>query len=121
MSAGTLATAVAPILKVRDLRKHFQVARGSLHAVDDISFDIMKGRTLGMVGESGCGKSTTGRLLVRLHEATSGSIVYDGTEVTKADVREMKQLRTRMQMIFQDPYSSIKSAAHRRHHHRRAR
>ncbi|HWP68215.1 MAG TPA: dipeptide ABC transporter ATP-binding protein [Rectinemataceae bacterium] len=96
-----------PILSVRDLKKHFQVARGSLHAVDEVSFDIMKGRTLGMVGESGCGKSTTGRLLVRLHEATSGSIVYDGTEVTKADPREMKQLRTRMQMIFQDPYSSI--------------
>jgi len=107
MSARTLATAVAPILRVNGLKKYFQVARGSLHAVDDISFDITKGKTLGMVGESGCGKSTTGRLLVRLHEATSGSIVYDGTEVTQAGPREMKQLRTRMQMIFQDPYSSI--------------
>ena len=107
MSAKIPATAVTPILRVKDLKKHFQVARGSLHAVDDVSFDIMKGKTLGMVGESGCGKSTTGRLLVRLHEATSGSIVYDGTEVTKASDREMKQLRTRMQMIFQDPYSSI--------------
>lgn len=100
-------SAVTPILRVRDLRKHFHVAKGSLHAVDDISFDIAKGRTLGMVGESGCGKSTTGRLLVRLHEATSGSIVYDGTEVTTASDKEMKALRTRMQMIFQDPYSSI--------------
>ena len=107
MSARTFAAAATPILRVRDLRKHFQVARGSLHAVDDISFDITKGKTLGMVGESGCGKSTTGRLLVRLHEATAGSIVYDGTEVTQASSREMKQLRTRMQMIFQDPYSSI--------------
>ena len=107
MSAKTLSTPGAPILSVRDLRKYFHVARGSLHAVDDISFDIQKGRTLGMVGESGCGKSTTGRLLVRLHEATAGSIVYDGTEVTRAGDREMKALRTRMQMIFQDPYSSI--------------
>ena len=107
MSAKTPARATEPILRVRDLKKHFQVARGSLHAVDDVSFDIMKGKTLGMVGESGCGKSTTGRLLVRLHEATSGSIVYDGTDVTKAGDREMKRLRTRMQMIFQDPYSSI--------------
>ena len=107
MSAKTMATPGAPILSVRDLRKYFHVARGSLHAVDDISFDIQKGRTLGMVGESGCGKSTTGRLLVRLHEATAGSIVYDGTEVTRAGDREMKTLRTRMQMIFQDPYSSI--------------
>lgn len=97
----------ATILKVRDLKKHFHVPRGNLHAVDGISFEIGKGRTLGMVGESGCGKSTTGRLLVRLHEATSGSIVYDDTEVTTADERKMDALRTRMQMIFQDPYSSI--------------
>jgi len=96
-----------PILKVEHLKKYFHVAAGKLHAVDDISFDIMKGETLGMVGESGCGKSTTGRLLVRLHEADSGSIQYDGTEVTKASPREMLALRTRMQMIFQDPYSSI--------------
>jgi len=107
MSARTLATEVAPILRVNGLKKYFQVARGSLHAVDDVSFDIDKGKTLGMVGESGCGKSTTGRLLVRLHEATAGSIVYDGSEVTRAGDREMKALRTRMQMIFQDPYSSI--------------
>jgi peptide/nickel transport system ATP-binding protein len=96
-----------PILQVRNLKKYFQAPRGSLHAVDDISFDIGKGKTLGMVGESGCGKSTTGRLLVRLHEATAGTILYDGREVTTAGDKELKTLRTRMQMIFQDPYSSI--------------
>ena len=96
-----------PILKVRSLRKYFHVARGNLHAVDDISFDIHKGKTLGMVGESGCGKSTTGRLLVHLHEATAGSIVYDGFEMTDANAAQMKEMRKRMQMIFQDPYSSI--------------
>ncbi len=105
--AAAPSSAAAPILSVRDLRKYFQAARGSLHAVDDISFDIEKGKTLGMVGESGCGKSTTGRLLVRLHEATGGSIVYDGSEMTTASPKELKALRTRMQMIFQDPYSSI--------------
>ncbi len=97
----------APILQVRNLKKYFQAPRGSLHAVDDISFDIGKGKTLGMVGESGCGKSTTGRLLVRLHEATSGTIIYDGQEMTTAGDKALKILRTRMQMIFQDPYSSI--------------
>ena len=96
-----------PILAVRDLKKYFHTARGNLHAVADISFDIAKGKTLGMVGESGGGKATTGRLLARLHEATAGSIVYDGQEVTKADPVALKLLRTRMQMIFQDPYSSI--------------
>jgi peptide/nickel transport system ATP-binding protein len=102
------------LLQVRDLKKYFEIKRGffwgepaKVHAVDGVSFDLLRGETLGLVGESGCGKSTTGRLLVRLHEATSGSIVYDGTEVTQAGPREMKQLRTRMQMIFQDPYSSI--------------
>ncbi|MDX9784645.1 MAG: ABC transporter ATP-binding protein, partial [Spirochaetia bacterium] len=78
----------APILQVNNLKKYFHVAKGNLHAVDDVSFDIKKGKTLGMVGESGCGKSTTGRLLVRLHESTSGSIVYDGTEVTTASQRD---------------------------------
>ena len=96
-----------PILQVRNLKKYFHVAKGTLHAVDDISFDIKKGGTLGMVGESGCGKSTTGRLLVRLHESDGGSINYNGIEITKASHKDMKMLRTKMQMIFQDPYSSI--------------
>jgi peptide/nickel transport system ATP-binding protein len=106
-TTAALAATAAPILRVSNLKKYFHVAKGSLHAVDDVSFEIEKGKTLGMVGESGCGKSTTGRLLVRLHEATSGSIIYDGSEMTTASDREMKVLRTRMQMIFQDPYSSI--------------
>lgn len=96
-----------PILQVRNLKKYFHVAKGTLHAVDDISFDIKKGGTLGMVGESGCGKSTTGRLLVRLYESDGGSINYNGIEITKASHKDMKMLRTKMQMIFQDPYSSI--------------
>jgi len=96
-----------PILRVKNLKKYFHVARGTLHAVDDISFDIKRGGTLGMVGESGCGKSTTGRLLVRLHESDGGSINYGGVEITKAPQKEMKTPRTKMQMIFQDPYSSI--------------
>ncbi len=97
----------APILEVRNLKKYFNVPQGKLHAVDDISFSVAKGRTLGMVGESGCGKSTTGRLLVRLHEPTSGTVTFDGVDVTAASERGMKELRARMQMIFQDPYASI--------------
>ena len=88
-----------PILRVKNLKKYFHVARGTLHAVDDISFDIKRGGTLGMVGESGCGKSTTGRLLVRLHESDGGSIKYGGVEITKAPQKEMQTLRTKMKMI----------------------
>ena len=95
------------ILEVRNLKKYFNVPQGKLHAVDDVSFSIGRGKTLGMVGESGCGKSTTGRLLVRLHEATSGTVLFDGQDVTRASAQEMKALRARMQMIFQDPYASI--------------
>ena len=96
-----------PILEVKELKKYFDVPQGKLHAVDNVTFSIKKGRTLGMVGESGCGKSTTGRLLVRLHEATAGTVLFDGQDVTRAKEREMKLLRARMQMIFQDPYASI--------------
>jgi len=104
--SGTLAQP-GPILEVTGLKKYFDVPQGKLHAVDDVSFSIGKGRTLGMVGESGCGKSTTGRLLVRLHEATAGTILFDGQDVTRADKQQMQALRARLQMIFQDPYSSI--------------
>jgi peptide/nickel transport system ATP-binding protein len=96
-----------PILQVEKLRKYFDVPQGRLHAVDDLDFSIRRGRTLGMVGESGCGKSTTGRLLVRLHEPTSGRIVFDGEDLTRAGRQQMERLRARMQMVFQDPYSSI--------------
>jgi peptide/nickel transport system ATP-binding protein len=97
----------APILEVRNLRKYFDVPKGKLHAVDDVSFSIGAGKTLGMVGESGCGKSTTGRVLLRLHEPTSGTVLFDGVDVTAAPPARMKELRSRMQMIFQDPYASI--------------
>ena len=105
MSAA--ATAEKPILDVRNLKKYFDVPQGKLHAVDDVNFSIRKGQTLGMVGESGCGKSTTGRVLIRLHEATSGTVLFQDQDVTQASAHEMKALRARMQMIFQDPYASI--------------
>ncbi len=106
-AAAGMAGAEKNLVRVAKLKKYFSTPFGNLHAVDDISFDIRRGSTLGMVGESGCGKSTTGRLLVRLLEATAGTILYDGIDVTTAPERDMKTLRTRMQMIFQDPYSSI--------------
>ena len=103
----TEQTMERPILEVKELKKYFDVPQGKLHAVDNVTFSINKGKTLGMVGESGCGKSTTGRLLLRLHEATEGTVLFDGQDVTRAKEREMKLLRARMQMIFQDPYASI--------------
>lgn len=78
-----------------------------LHAVDDVTFSIERGKTLGIVGESGCGKSTTGRAILRLIEPTSGSVKFDGIEVTKLSEREMRAMRKRMQLIFQDPFSSL--------------
>jgi oligopeptide/dipeptide ABC transporter ATP-binding protein len=107
MSDIETVKATAPIIEARNLKKYFDTPRGKLHAVDDVSFSIREGRTLGMVGESGCGKSTTGRALLRLHEPSSGSVRFDGTDVTAARKHELKALRSRMQMIFQDPYASI--------------
>lgn len=95
------------ILEVKDLKKYFKVGAGMLHAVDDVSFTVEKGTTLGVVGESGCGKSTLGRTILRLIEPTSGNIIFDGRDITKASRREMKQLRKEMQLIFQDPFSSL--------------
>lgn len=96
-----------PILEVRNLKKYFQTPRGSLQAVDDVTFSIMKGETLGVVGESGCGKSTLGRTVLRLHEPTAGEIFFHDEDITKYDAKRMKNLRSKMQMIFQDPYSSL--------------
>jgi len=95
------------MLEVKNLKKYFKTKRGMLHAVDDVSFTIEKGKTLGVVGESGCGKSTTGRAILRLHEPTSGTVIFDGKDITKLSKREMRKMRTDMQIIFQDPFSSL--------------
>ncbi len=95
------------LLEVRNLKKYFDTPRGLLHAVDDVSFDIEEGRTLGMVGESGCGKTTAGRSILRLVEPTSGSVFFQGTDVLGAGRKELRLLRERMQIIFQDPYASL--------------
>ncbi len=96
-----------PILKVENLTKYFQTPRGLLHAVDGVSFEIRRGKTLGIVGESGCGKSTTGRVLLKLVKPTSGRIVFDGKDITDYSASKMRPLRCEMQMIFQDPFSSL--------------
>lgn len=95
------------ILEVINLVKYFEVPAGSLHAVDNISFSIRKGQTLGLVGESGCGKSTTGRAILRLIEPNSGQVIFDGKDVTKLSKNEMRAIRKDMQIIFQDPFSSL--------------
>jgi len=96
------------LLQVKDLRKHFQIGRGtSLKAVDGISLEIKKGETFGLVGESGCGKSTVGRTLVRLYEPSGGQVVYGGKDIHRARGEEAKSLNRRMQMVFQDPQASL--------------
>ncbi len=96
------------LLSVKNLKKYFTTKNGLLHAVDDISFDINKGETLGLVGESGCGKSTAGRAIIRLHEPTSGEITLNGKSVLSYKGRkQMQQMRQEMQIVFQDPYSSL--------------
>jgi len=95
------------LLEVRNLKKYFDTPRGPLQAVDDVSFSIERGQTLGVVGESGCGKSTLGRTILRLHEATSGEILFEGENILGYNAKRLKKLRTEMQIIFQDPYSSL--------------
>jgi oligopeptide transport system ATP-binding protein len=110
--APTASTDV--LLEVRDLVKHYPVGgglfgglRGIVRAVDGISFTIRRGETLGLVGESGCGKTTTGRCILQLERPTSGSVVFEGRELTRVDPRELRGLRRKIQVIFQDPYSSL--------------
>jgi len=95
------------LLEIKNLKKHFDTPKGKLHAVDGVNFSIKKGKTLGLVGESGCGKSTTGRVILRLLEATDGEIFYKGKDIRTLSVNEMRDLRKEMQIIFQDPFSSL--------------
>jgi len=95
------------LLEVKNLKKYFKTSHGMLHAVDNISFTLDAGRTLGLVGESGCGKSTTGRAILRLIEPTSGEVAFDGVSITALNNRAMRRLRKDMQIIFQDPFSSL--------------
>ena len=96
-----------PILQVSHLKKYFKTPKGMLHAVDDVSFEIQQGKTLGVVGESGCGKSTTGRAILRLIEPTSGEVRFEDKDILKLNKQELREMRKRMQIIFQDPYSSL--------------
>lgn len=95
------------VLEVKNLLKYFEVPGGVLHAVDDVSFSVNKGATIGIVGESGCGKSTLGRTIIHLEESTAGQIIFNGQDVTRLSKRELKKYREKVQIIFQDPYSSL--------------
>lgn len=95
------------LLNVEHLKKYFNTPGGVLHAVDDVSFSIRAGETLGVVGESGCGKSTMGRAILRLHEPTSGKVYFEGNDILSYDKNKMKELRREMQIIFQDPFASL--------------
>ncbi|MTI67276.1 MAG: dipeptide ABC transporter ATP-binding protein [Firmicutes bacterium] len=104
------------IIKVRNLKKYFPVKKGFLKrkvqyvkAVDDISFDIKKGETFGLVGESGCGKTTTGRTIIRLYDVTDGDVIFDGTNISNMKEKDLSSFRKRVQMIFQDPFASLNS------------
>ena len=98
---------MSELLRVEGLKKYFKTPKGLLHAVDDVSFSIEKGKTLGVVGESGCGKSTLGRCIIHLLDTTDGKIFFEGKDITNMSKEDLKESRKDMQMIFQDPFSSI--------------
>ena len=108
-------TADNTLLEVRDLVMHFPLTQGiifqrkvgAVRAVDGVSFAIQRGETLGLVGESGCGKSTTGRAILQLYRPTSGTVQFEGVELTKLKGESLRKMRRKMQMIFQDPYASL--------------
>ncbi len=98
---------MSAILEVKNLKKYFDTPKGKLHAVDNVSFSIEKGKTLGVVGESGCGKSTLGRTILHLLESTDGQIIFEGEDITHVNKKKLKEVREKMQMIFQDPFASL--------------
>jgi len=98
---------MSDLLVVKDLKKYFSTPAGQLRAVDGVSFTIPRGRTMGVVGESGCGKSTLGRAILQLHKPTGGEVLFDGQDVAAMSKAQFNKIRPRMQMIFQDPYSSL--------------
>ena len=98
---------MTPVIEIKNLKKYFKTSKGMLHAVDDISMTFEKGKTMGVVGESGCGKSTLGRTIIHLHESTGGQIFHNGKDITRVKNKEVNQLRSKLQIIFQDPYSSL--------------
>ena len=98
---------MANLIEVKNLKKYFDTPKGLLHAVDEVTFSIKEGKTMGVVGESGCGKSTLGRTMIHLLDSTGGQIFFEGRDVTHVTARELYELRANMQIIFQDPYSSV--------------
>lgn len=96
-----------PLLEVKNLKKYFKTPKGMLHAVDDVTFSIEQGKTLGIVGESGCGKSTAGRAILRLIEPTDGNVYFEGEDLVQLNNQQMRERREKMQIIFQDPFSSL--------------
>lgn len=98
---------MSTLLEIKNLKKYFYVPAGTNHAVDDVTMKIQKGKTMGVVGESGCGKSTLGRTMIRLLDPTDGQILLDGQDITNVKGKELRKIRERMQIIFQDPYASL--------------